>query len=833
MGQYSVINNYISPDVVSFIKTKIEENPSNQMFFLGTPDASMIVTSALATEEINFDSISSGTIVITNHASGALDITDTEEKILQCLEAKDCGLFIVDNDLAAIKAVRDIVGKNVQKSAKSMFSINDVLGENGLLASCMEDYEVRHGQIEMAQAIEDALNREERLIVEAGTGTGKSMAYLIPALIWARNNESKVVVSTNTINLQEQLMKKDIPMLSKTINSQIKAILVKGRGNYVCLRKLHRAQTEYGDMEERKNSKELTHLISWAKENESGDKSEVDFELSSDLWEEVSSDADMCLHQQCVHYANCKFQMARKDVDRAEILVVNHHLLCADVALRKEKNSTEEKAVLPGYTVAIIDEAHNLSQTATDHFGISISRLKFTRLMNFIYRNERTHSKEYNLGLLAGLRARISTYRWSEESRFEKLKNLLDFDCIPQALRIKDVSDAFFEEVYGYVNKIEHAKTIRLDEEVRSSDKWKDIMESKKRLETDVFKFLKGLESILFLLQNEDAQNDRDDFGVEILELNSVLNRLDVFCEAASFVIDREEKDYVYWIDIGKHKTQVMISATQISIGTPLNEWLIAPLKSFIATSATLTAGNSFSFVKKEIGLDITNDITTREMIVKSPFNYKSQVLLGLINDTPDSTEASYVPKIKRVLEGLIAASGGRAFVLFTSHKLLEELTKELIEPLGAMKIRLLKQNQMPRHALLEEFRRDTKSVLFGTDSFWEGVDVPGEALSCVILVKLPFGVPTDPKIQAKVEHMREEGYDPFNEYYLPSAVLKFKQGFGRLIRSTGDSGTVVVLDSRIVNKNYGRAFIEALPECELTVGKAQDIINAVSSWLG
>jgi len=852
-----IIYNYISLDCTQLIMNAITKRQGETLSFVGFCDENAVVNDVLQIPEqfesnildivefVKLQTSNSCMLVLILILPGRELIYDESlEEFKTNLQKEGIGFWLVNSEVERIKAVLDpvvIIASNKQEKTENFQdSVRHFFSDNGQLAHVIDGYQSRYGQIDMAMSVVNAIEEGHILSVEAGTGTGKSLAYLVPTVMAMKHKGCKVVISTNTINLQEQLLTKDIPLLSKAMDETINAVLIKGRSNYVCLRKLERFISEYSVLSDSNRPKGFDFFIKWVGLTKSGDRSEMKFEVEPELWDEVSSDSDMCLHSRCVFYPKCYFHKARKEMEHADVLVVNHHLLCSDVSVKIHSDSQIEHSVLPSYSIAVIDEAHNLPAAAQSYFGVTSSSRKMTRILNLLYKKESNRvgindSNTLDFGILIRLREKVVSYRWSVYEIKSKILELIDIHLIPDVIRVKELGDLMYDAIYSFITKdnlSQIPKVLRVTDDIKENDEFKlSVISQVERFCMALSNLICFLES---LLQNFSDDNEEEfyDFDVERAELGACIIKCRELRDSIEFIIQADDREFVYWIEAGKKKGSVVLTATPISVGEPIAQHLIDPLESCIMTSATMSVGRNFLFMRRELGLDELDCERLTEMIVPSPFDYRNQVLLGITTDTPEPNEDDYLEKVLSAIEKVVMASGGRAFVLFTSHKLLRTCADVLSFKFEKLGIRFLRQGQMPRHLLLKEFKSgDGSAVLFGTDSFWEGVDVPGEALSCVVLVRLPFSVPTDPVIQAKVEKIRDLGGNPFNDFYVPSAVLKFKQGFGRLIRTTEDTGVVVVLDSRICKKSYGMAFIEAIPECEMVTGNIEEIEKAVKGW--
>lgn len=643
--------------------------------------------------------------------------------------------------------------------------LEKILGPEGLIAKSLEGYEHRPQQLEMAEAVAQGFRDSAHLVVEAGTGVGKSFAYLIPAIDFAISMSERVVVSTNTISLQEQLINKDIPFLQNVLPDSFKVVLVKGRGNYLCLRRLENSVSyEAGLFETENEQDDLVRIHQWAETTRDGSRSDLEPQPRKSVWEQVCSERDTCLGQiKCPYAKKCFYQRARQAMYNANILVVNHHLLFSDLALRREDSRF---SVLPNYKYIVMDEAQNTENTATEHIGISLSNFGVRHLMDSLCRRDRK----------GGLFIRLKAASMAE---------LVD------AARTQ--SDLFFESVEEWFND-DYSVTRR----IRERNFVHNILDG------PILKLQNELGDLMPQARNEEEEKE---IGAHIERCRGLRDELDT-------ILRQSMDDSVYWVEIsrGRFKT-IRLNSAPINVSDELRPNLFDAMESIVMTSATLSTNDNFEYFKKRIGLE-----ECRELILGSPFKYDEQVTVYIPPNMPDPrNNEAFIPAATERIRQYIQITHGKAFVLFTSYKMMDEVYRRLKPWLVEQGIAAFEQGKgMSRHAMLEEFRADIDSVIFGTSSFWEGVDVQGEALSNVIVVKLPFSVPTHPVVEARIEDIQMKGGNSFMEYNLPEAIIKLKQGFGRLIRTKKDTGIVAILDTRIRTKFYGKLFLNSLPECRI-----------------
>lgn len=644
-------------------------------------------------------------------------------------------------------------------------NLKEIFGPEGPISRNLPAYEYRPQQLQMAEVVVKAIDEERHLIVEAGTGVGKSFAYLAPAIGYATSASKRVVISTNTISLQEQLLRKDIPFLKDVLPISFKAVLVKGRSNYICLRRWERELKSEGKdlFDAKEDARDLRIIANWLKGTTDGSLSDLERLPSNRVWIRVCSEHDNCLGKRCPYRDNCFFQKVRKEMQEAHLLVVNHHLFFSDLALKRAKVD-----LLPLYKCVILDEAHNIESVASEHLGVEISNYRVKYLLDSLY------NREKNKGLLLYLGA-------------GKALEYVDQARVQAALLFQDALMSM-ERVDSPIKRIREPNPFPnyLDESLR-----------------EIYSSLKELRS--------RAKTKEDE-----LELSSWMNKcMDLTNELSAF-LDQMLKDHVYWLERGgKGYKRVVLKSSPINISSELREDLFGKIPTVIMTSATLVTDGSFQYFKSRVGLE-----DSLELNVGSPFNYEEQVRLCLAEKMPDPHDAGkYRDKVIEKVKYYLKLTNGKAFVLFTSYKLMNEVHRALRPFLTSQGINSFQQGDgIPRNIMLERFREDINSVLFGTDSFWAGVDVQGESLSNVIITKLPFDVPDHPLTEARSEDIEERGGDPFLEYSLPEAVIRLKQGFGRLIRNKEDKGIIVILDSRLLTRSYGKVFLNSLPRCRVIV---------------
>lgn len=641
-----------------------------------------------------------------------------------------------------------------------------VLGPEGVIADQWSCFESRPEQIAMGIRVQKAMREGFHLAVEAGTGVGKSFAYLAGAIDQAVRQNGKVLISTYTINLQQQLIEKDIPFLQNILPVGFIAELAKGRNHYVCKRRLEYALKRRNTLFD-ENGTQLVTIAEWAGQTTNGSLSDLDFVPSADIWQAIQSEHGNCPCRKCPYYQRCFYWQARRKLETADIIVANHSLLFSDLVL-KEAGA----GVLPEFKFVILDEAHNIEHVAEDHFGIRISQAGLLWVLNRLYNPQKRK------GLLVYEKKGVEARELVTKCR--------------QAVQV------FFAQVQAWYAHAGQENNGRCEAEFVENNLSPSIRELRKSLS----KLTKATKEV-------DDKYELDRYTDQLTALETDLK---------DFVLQSHE-GCIYWVETEQnHRKHIQLRSAPLDVGPYLKRMLFEPYESVILTSATLSCGGKekegFDFFAKRIGLEDYDALQTG-----SPFDYEQQVQMYIESEMPDPKNPRFTDAACQAIKKYLIKSDGRAFVLFTSYSMLKAAAEKLTDWTVEQGMELLAQGgTMDRARMLEHFKKDTRSVLFGTDSFWQGVDVPGESLSNVIIVKLPFAVPNHPLIAGRIEVLKEQGHNPFFSYQLPMAIIKFKQGFGRLIRSKSDTGMVVVLDSRIVRKMYGKQFIAAIPKCHIEV---------------
>jgi len=637
--------------------------------------------------------------------------------------------------------------KKIAGTTSEEVTMEGIFGRGGLLERSHPGYEVRASQLEMAKIADTAFQKKQHVIIEAGTGTGKTLAYLIPAIRSGR----RVVISTATKSLQEQLFQKDVPFLQKHFAPNLKAALMKGRNNFLCRTKVN--QMDGQGQAVLKGIDEVdwfTQIRDWSKLTETGDRAELTFlPDDAELWHRIDARSDLCTGQKCPDFNRCFITAMHQRAQEADLIIVNHHLFFADLAIRQD----DFGSILPEYSAVVFDEAHEIEDVASDYFG-----------------------------------RRVSSYQFEELARdTENMLRVLHIQAPAlrkHLTRVRERARGFFEIFPEREGRFPFGANERKAFLDQNHEAFSDLAAAVKRIETELSALTPKPEEVIALARR--AAELRREFG---------------------FLLESEEKSYVYWYE--RRNKGIILTATPIDVSEILREKLFDRFDSVVLTSATLAVGGRFDYLKQRLGVQ-----PATEVVLPQEFNFQEQALLYIPTGLPDVRHETFSSRAAQEIVQLLEISKGRAFCLFTSYAQMRDVHQRVS---GSVKFPLLLQGTAPRSILLDRFRSTPNAVLFATASFWQGVDVPGTQLSCVIIDKLPFAVPSDPIVAARVRALQEDGRNAFAEYQVPEAVLALKQGFGRLIRSKSDRGILAILDNRISRMQYGRIFLESLPGYTIT----------------
>ena len=823
----------LSAESSARLKAEIERAGGREVCFLAHVDEGRVVREPRAVARGNFAAVlvaargaDEGGVMLHNHPSGVLEPSDADMRVAAQLYEEGLGTAIVDNGAEQLYVVVEPPQPRVRVPLQRE-ELDAVLAPEGVLAERFDSYEDRPGQRDMLRTVVDRFNEGGVAIVEAGTGTGKSLAYLLPAARWAQENGERTVLSTNTINLQEQLAGKDLPLV-RSLTGEVRWALVKGRGNYVSIRRALLAAEAQTSLFDDDRSEQMRALLEWIGTTDDGSLSDLPFTPESETWEEVRSDPDICMRSRCPHFQQCFYQQSRRRAASAQLLVVNHHLLFTDLAVRNATLNFTQSAVLPAYNRVILDEAHNIEDAATSHLGVEVTRRSLYRMFS---RLDRGGGK----GILTALHEALSGSCSSQELR-ERSEN-----------RVRPATSRARAEVEGLVEAIESfippgGGSVRLGPSGIGEPAQRD----------DVRERLAGTLASLGALEREVAElRARIELDEEIsealegrvLDLRSVERRLAASTHGLRLVLapGDEADTYVRWLETrsrGK-RANVVMAAAPIDLGGLLLDALFTKAETTILTSATLSTRKSFDFLRARLGLDAQhlnrtdNPPEIIERILVSPFDFQRQVIFCVPTDLAGAEGGAQAFQVATadVTRELAAMSDGGLFALFTSHAALRQVAELLRDHVSAERWPLFVQGEDDRHRLLGRFVEHGRGILLGTTSFWEGVDVPGDPLRGLIIQKLPFRVPTEPITAARMEAVERAGGDPFQQYMLPHAALRLKQGFGRLIRSRADRGAVLLLDDRIVAKRYGSYLRDSLPDAPFIKGAWSDVRRRLAAF--
>jgi ATP-dependent DNA helicase DinG len=687
-----------------------------------------------------------------------------------------------------------------------------VLDRGGQFAKYLGQFEYRQQQVDMLRSVAGALNESKHMLVEAGTGTGKSLAYLIPAAYWALRNNTRVVISTNTINLQDQLINKDIPDLQGALNLPIRAAVLKGRSNYLCPRRLEVMRRRKPESIE--EARVLAKVLVWLLESKTGDRTEINLNGNVErmVWSRLSAEDEGCRLEVCLKRTGgrCPFYRAKIAAENAHLLIVNHALLLADTATGNR--------VLPAYDYLVVDEAHHLEDATTQALSFRIRAGDIARLVR-------------ELGSLkSGLLGRFVTL-CEELLKPAQLAALAEWvsKAASLATRFDSQMNHYYQALDSFLEDLREGRALgtypqqeRVLPSTRTLPIWLEVeiaWENASVTLENLLTIVRELRTPMRELADQENEDAEDMWG----SLGNMFSRLEEMQHNIHGLTMEPEADMIYWVELHPHDLRITLQAAPLHIGRMMEKYLWFQKESVILTSATLTASGEFEYLRQRLNAEDAD-----ELVVGSPFDYEKSALVYLVTDVPEPTDYNrHQYAVEEAITSVARATGGRMLALFTSYAQLKRTSKSIREKLEDIEV--YEQGEgASAHALLESFRDSERAVLLGTRSFWEGVDVPGDALSVLMIVKLPFDVPSDPIVAARSETFD----DPFSQYALPEAILRFRQGFGRLIRTQTDRGVVVILDKRVLTKQYGRLFMEALPTCTFQQGLLGDLPKRTVRWL-
>lgn len=811
-----------NPEAAEALRAAIAESGGVEVFAIGRTDEQGRVNDIEVHARGNAEAVPAltsrprpGEVVIHNHPSGVLQASEADFALAARFGEDGVGVVIVNNAVSealwVVEPHRRERVRVTQDEVEAFFL--------DALPRALPGYEPRPGQLEMARSVCEALNEGDIAVLEAGTGTGKSLAYLVPAALWATKNQGRVAVATYTLTLQGQLMSSDLPALSAA-GLSVQVALMKGRTNYICRRRLEEAYKQR-ETHHAAIAGVLERLQSWVEASADGTRSDLPFPADEDLWDVVGSDHDQTLRARCPHYNQCFYYNARRQAASSQILVLNHALLLSDLVLKADTAGTQ--GLLPKFDRLILDEAHHLEDAATSLFEDRFSARAVARALSpLMDRDNRP-----------GALARLGGHHLSEdapitaESRHRARQSL---DLLTRQVPELRRSSRERMEMLSEIALTPEAPTLRVTPAVEDREDWQEDMEPiLSQLARDLHEATANLTIVEEALgELPDALRSRE--PQPIFDLGRARRRLSEMASLAD-AFRRESAGTVRWIELARERgaqPSGVLCRAPIEVAQSLRRRVFDHLESVILTSATLTVGGSFDHLLPRLGIADHPRVSTGSF--PSPFDYPRQALLGLPRDLPEPDAPGFEERAAEVLIGALEVTGGGCFVLCTSFQMLRSLHARVQAVLGD-RLPLLRQGDMGRDYLLTRFRESPSSVLFATDSFWEGVSVSGDALRLVVIPRLPFRVPTEPVAQARHERIEALGQDPFRAYSLPHAVIRFRQGFGRLIRTQRDRGVVLVLDTRVSSRWYGRLFLASLPPCDRITGPSRRVLERLGEF--
>lgn len=817
------IRDRFSEESLQTIKKYLEEHNNKSMIFKATFDEDEKIQKPFFLSlykkksfEETLTKVGKNEVIIRTTKPNQLYPSDMELELSEELYTRrNIAYCLLSSDLDDFYFVQDI-----DRIFLEEIDIENYFAKDGILAKEIKGFEYRQEQEEMAQYIQDAINEDRKIIVEAGTGTGKTLAYLIPSIKWAVTNKKKVIIATNTINLQEQLLLKDIPLAKSIIKDEFSYVLVKGRNNYVCKRLFNELvlgksiDIETFSMEARE---QIEYILKWGNKTKTGDKAELPFEVYPDVWELVQSTTELCLGKKCPYRKECFYMKTRMEKMEADILISNHHVFFADLNVRAETDFDSEYLILPRYDMVIFDEAHNVESVARSYFSVEVSKISFTRLLNRIYQKKNKRKKEKSA--LIRVEDTVDEKNLEDSEQYIYLLNTLK----EEISILQNIGDEYFDEI----RKIYETNTeAPIKKSLNNFEMTKSRFLENLREKKDIFQG-KLADFLNLMMSFNNVIDEEKDKNPEVINFNNHLKMFKAYIDSFKFINSFEDDNYIYWLDINSKRTNVILTATPLNIAQKLSTVLFDNLDRLVFASATIVVNGNFDYFKKSLGLDEEDCI---EAIIKSPFDYDEQMSVYIPSDIQDSENINaFVSDASKFILNILLKTNGKAFILFTSYTMLNQIYYSISKKLKDKGFEVFLHGDKPRSQIIKEFKEAENPILFGTTSFWEGVDVQGENLSNVIITKLPFLVPTDPVVSAISKKIEEDGGNSFMDFQLPEAIIKFKQGVGRLIRKKTDSGNIFILDNRILKKRYGSLFINALPsQKNIKILEKDDIIEEI-----
>jgi ATP-dependent DNA helicase DinG len=823
----------LTKSAAGVIRREIERSNGNEVCFVAGVAETGAVRRPVAVSRGNRSAVLAavrdaepGSLVIHNHPSGELDPSEADLSVAAELYMDGLGLAICDN------AARElyVVVEPPRVRELELLDADEVAGllaPGGPVSREHAAYEDRPTQRDMAAAIVARYNDGGVLVAEAGTGTGKSIAYLIPAAMWAVANRERTVVSTNTINLQEQLVTKDLPFLRRALGLPFRYALVKGRRNYISIRRAKLAMDAGLALVEGPDQRQLRAIGEWLETTRDGSLQDLPFEPSPEVWDEVESDVDVCIRARCPHFEDCFYQRSRRDAAGADILVVNHHLLFSDLAVRRAQGNYTAPAVLPPYRRVILDEAHNIEDAATSHLGVAASRRGLSRLLRRIDRRGR--------GVLRAVEERLLLLERGEVRRDGLAR--IERSVRPDVANAKRRAGDLFARLEAVLVRAPDG-VLRLADGFDADPEWSQtVVPALEDLVVVLDRLARGLDGIRDAVLTDRLATEK--LEEQLVEVSALAGRVRGQADALRKALVPGDDDIalVRWLERRGggpgREPNVVACAAPIELDEVLREALWEPVDTAVLTSATLRTRDGFGFVTGRLGLDRVPRVT--EEAYPSPFAFETQTVVAIPGDLPGVRELadsrSHDDATARVIAEVAALTDGGIFGLFTSYRSLQQVARALRDRGVEARWPLFVQGEASRTEMVRRFAADGRGILLGVASFWEGVDVPGDPLRGLVIAKLPFRVPSEPLTAARMEALERGGGSGFAHYMLPHAALRLKQGFGRLIRSTADRGAVILLDRRVLEKSYGKYLLGSLPPAPVRTGRWAELAGELATF--
>jgi len=734
------------------------------------------------------------------------------------LRAEDNNYFIMNQ--LALQPIEIEDGVESSSDKKEQYPFESIFNKNGLLKDKFSNFEFREAQQDMAYEVMSSFEQNKHLMVEAGTGTGKSLAYLIPSIYWANKQNEQVVIATHTINLQEQLFQRDIPLLKEILPFEFDATILKGRNNYLCLRKFEQLFHEYQQVENKEQLLNIAQMLTWVTVTNTGDIEEINLNSSGyEIWNQVKSDPDTCLNRNCPWFKACFYHRARQKAQNSDIIITNHSLLLTDLKA--------DHRILPAYQRLIVDEAHQFHEVAIKHLGMELNQYQLFSMLQFFYKDAKN-------GFLVKVMNEL--FQTQDPDKFT-IANKIQNHIIPIISKVDANVQHYFTLLGEFVAKKvrqqePERKVLRIVDDTKQLDEWKAIQHQAENVFIEMTEWANLMEETHRKMKELELEESMVlEYGGQTKEIKDMLYTF-------SELNNCSDPNMVYWVE-SEHRGKRYVSylfASPIEIGPYIKEFLFDKKDTIVLTSATLSVNENFNFIRHEFGFSKDNtELNTLQL--DSPFDYKKQSLVFIPKDIPniqDVSEDVYIDDLSKKIAEMAITLNGKMLVLFTSYRMLTKTHSLLNKILLPFNIKVLGHgvDSNSRSKLTKRFMNNQASILLGTNSFWEGVDIPGEALSALVIVRLPFTPPNNPINEAKTERLKKQGKNPFMEMSVPQAVIRFKQGFGRLIRTQRDKGIVVIFDRRVVESRYGKAFIRSLPPVNVKYQPFEYIIKLLDGWL-